>query len=374
MRKTVSNVKGIRQGGRSARGFTLAELLVASSVMLIMIIGTLSLYMRSNKVAVDQSMYAEVQHDVRSAMYFICRDIRMAGVGLPIEFGAFYFQGTNNETQGSATVTPDRLLMMGNIEDPLILPIQTYHGSSVTIDVNDYSFEQYPYPDNYYTNKICLVLPNPASGCIAGEIRTITHVTHNTGGMTEKVNCSPGLAPGINPPGGLSSSGCNPGDWAGGIITFIDVKEFWLDITGNYPGLSAGVNGYLGNGQGNVLYMTFNGIHYPLAQNVENLQFEYNGDLDNNGQLDGFRPWQTSWGQAEVGRIREIRVAILGRTPRPFVSASAKINPNLYIYQRPQLSDTLAAGQPDRCKRFLLESTSNIRNLGLNLYNNGTRN
>jgi hypothetical protein len=374
MRNSVSNARGIRRGGQSARGFTLAELLVASSVMLVMIIGTLSLYMRSNKVAVDQSMYAELQHDVRSAMYFICRDIRMAGVGLPIEFAAYYFQGTNNETQGSANVTPDRLLMMGNIEDPLTLPIQTYHGSSVTIDVNDYSFEQYPYPDDYYTNKICLVLPNPASGCIAGEIRNITHVTHNTGATTEKVNCSPGLAPGINPPGGLSSSGCGSGDWAGGIITFIDVKEFWLDVTGNYPGLSAGVNGYIGNGQGNILYMTFNGIHYPLAQNVENLQFEYNGDLDNNGQLDGFRPWQTSWSQAEIGRIREIRVSILGRTPRPFVSASARINPNLYIYQRPQLSDTLAAAQPDRCKRFLLESTSNIRNLGLNLYNNGTRN
>ena len=152
----------------AARGFTLTELLVASSIMLVMLIGTLSLYMRSNKVAVDQSMYAEVQHDVRSSMYFICRDIRMSGVGLPIEFGAYYFQGTNNETQGASPVTPDRLLMMGNIEDPINLRIQQYQGSSVVVNVNDYSLEQYPYPDSFYQNKICLILPNPASACRAG--------------------------------------------------------------------------------------------------------------------------------------------------------------------------------------------------------------
>jgi hypothetical protein len=341
--------------------------------MLVMIIGTLSLYMRSNKVAVDQSMYAEVQHDVRSAMYMISRDIRMSGVGLPIEFGAFYFQGTNNETQGSSPVTPDRLLMMGNIEDPITLKIQQYQGSSVVVNVDDYSLEQYPYPDSFYQNKTCLILPNPASTCRAGEVRTITHGTHSTGGTNERVNCSPGLAPGINPPGGLSGTCPNSNDYDGGMVTFIDVKEFWLDITGNYSGLTAGVNGYLGNSQGDILYMTFNGVHYPLAQNVENLQFEYNTDADGDGRLDGFVPWNNMWTQTDVLNIREIRVAILGRTPRPFVSASSKVNPNIYIYQRPAVSDTPKDTQPDRHKRFLLESASNVRNLSLNIYNYGTR-
>ncbi len=331
---------GHQRRGPLERGFTLIELLAASSVMLVMIIGTLQLYMRSNKVAVDQSMYAEVQHDVRSAMYFIARDIRMSGVGLPIEFGAYYFQGTNNETQGTSTVTPDRLLMMGNIEDPLNLPIQQYQGSSVVVNVDDFSFEQYPYPDDYYDNKICLILPNPSSSCRAGEIRSITHVTHSSGGGNERLNFSPGLAPGINPPGGLSGTCPSSNDYDGGLVTFIDVKEFWLDITGNYSGLTAGVNGYIGGGQGNVLYMTLNAVHYPLAQNVENLQFEYNTDADADGRLDGFVPWNTTWMDAQILAIREIRVAILGRTPRPFVSASTKINPDVSLYQRPALSDS----------------------------------
>ncbi len=373
----MNNKKSVRmknQGRRRPdRGFTLVELLVASSIMLVMLIGTLSLYMRSNKVAVDHSMYAEVQHDVRSAMYMITRDIRMSGVGLPIEFGAFYFQGTNNETQGASPVTPDRLLLMGNIEDPITLPIRQYQGSSVDVMIDDFSLEQYPYADNFYDDKICLILPNPSSSCRAGEIRKITHVTHSTGGNNERVNCSPGLAPGINPPGGLSGTCPDSDDYDGGLVTFIDVKEFWLDITGNYPGLTAGLNGYIGNGQGNILYMTFNGVHYPLAQNVENLQFEYNTDADGDGRLDGFVPWNNMWTPDQVLNVREIRIAILGRTPRPFVSASARINPGVSLYQRPAISDTAGAAQPDRCKRFLLDSASNVRNLSLNLYNYGTR-
>lgn len=358
-------------------GFTLTELLVGSTVMLVVIVATLALYMRSNKVAVDQNMYAELQHDVRSAMYFIARDIRMAGVGLPFEFCGYYLEGTDNEDQGAgAQVTPDRLLMLGNIEEPLNLSIDNYQGSSINLSVEDYNFEQYPYPDEYYANKIVLILPNPSSACRTGEIRKITHVTHSSGGGNEKLNFSPGLAPGINPPGGLSGTCNDSNDYDGGLVTFIDVKEFWLDVSGNYPGLTAGQNGYIGNGQGGILYMTLNAIHYPLAQNVENLQFEYNGDMDNNGQLDGFLPWQNTWtlDVDTVSRIRQIRILILGRTPNPFVSVSGRVPQNLYLYQRPVLSnDTKGLGQPDRHKRFLLESTSNVRNLSLNLYNTGTR-
>ncbi|HUU38107.1 MAG TPA: prepilin-type N-terminal cleavage/methylation domain-containing protein [Candidatus Desulfaltia sp.] len=363
-----------RKRQESQRGFTMIELLVGSTVMLILIIATLSLYMRSNKVAVDQNMYAELQHDVRSAMYFVARDIRMSGVGLPIEFQGYYFEGTDNEDQGGGVeVTPDRLLMMGNIEDPLNLIIQSYNGSSITLSLDDYSYELYPYPDEYYEDKIVLILPNPASDCRSGQVRQITHVTHSTGGGNEKLNFSPGLAPGINPPGGLSGTCDESSDYDGGLVTFIDVKEFWLDITGNYPGLTAGVNGYVGNGRGDILYMTLNGIHYPISQNVENLQFEYNGDLDDDGDLDGFLPWQTTWMLDEIGRIREIRIMIQGSTPRAFVSVSGTPDPNRNVYKRPPLSNTAGGAQPDRHKRFLLESTSNIRNLSLNLYNSGTR-
>ncbi len=113
---------------RAEKGFTLIELLVGSAVMLIAILAALELYSRSNKVAVDQQQYAEIQHDVRTSMYLISRDVRMAGVGLPQEFAMYSFEGTDNEIQGAGVTTPDRLRLMGNIEDPLDLRIHSYQG------------------------------------------------------------------------------------------------------------------------------------------------------------------------------------------------------------------------------------------------------
>jgi hypothetical protein len=366
--------KSCRQAG-AGRGFTLIELLIGSTLMLMVIIGALAIYSKSNKVSADQQQYAEVQHDVRSSMFLISRDVRMAGVGLPQEFNMYSLEGVDNESVSGAVVTSDRLRILGNIDDPLALKIHGYQGSSVTLDLEDYSFEQYPYPDNYYDNKTVIILPNPTSACRAAEFRTLTHVTHDTGGNTEKLNMSPGLAPGVNPPGGLSGTCPDSNNYDGGLVLFADVREYWLDPTGSYPGLTAGVNGYIGGGAGGVLYMTKNGVHYPLAQDIENLQFEYNGDINDDGTMDGFQPWRPAWtGDLDlIGRIRQVRILILGRTANRFVGVSGTPPPNLYLYRRPVLSNTPAATTDDLRRRFLLESTSNIRNLSLNIYNTGQR-
>lgn len=354
------------------RGFTMIELIVGSAIMLVAILGALAIYARSNKVSVEQQMVTEVQNDVRAAMFFVTRDLRMAGVGLPEEYAGWFIEGWDNEDQG-AEVEPDRVRLMGNIEDPLNLPIRNYQGSSVVLDIEDYSFEQYPYPDAYYANKFAIVLPNPESGCRAAEIRVITHVTHSSTGSNERFNFSPGLAPGIDPPGGLSGTCASSNDYDGGMISFIDVKEYWLDVTGNYPDLTPGVNGYIGGGAGGILYMTHNGIHFPLARNIESFQIEYDGDMNNDLLLDGWAPWQTTWTVAETARISQVRVWILGRTPRAFTSVSGTPPGGIHVYRRPLISNSPAAAADDRHRRFLLESMSNVRNMSLNLYNLGQR-
>ena len=110
---------------RRPRGFTMIELLVGSAVMLIAILGALFLYARSNKVSAEQQMVTEVQNDVRSSMFFLSRDLRMAGAGLPEEFSGYFLDAQDNEDQGGGEVQPDRVRLMGNIEDPLNLPIRT---------------------------------------------------------------------------------------------------------------------------------------------------------------------------------------------------------------------------------------------------------
>ncbi len=352
-------------------GFTMMEIIVASAIMLVVILGALAFYGRSNRVSVDQQQYAELQHDVRSAMYFLTRDIRMAGAGLPQEFTLYALEGFNNEDQGGE-VQPDRIRLLGNMDDPLNLRIQQYQGSAVTVRVDDGSFEQYPYPAEFYMNKIVLILPNPSSTCRTGEIRELTHVTWSAGGTNEGFNMSPGLAPGINPPRGLmAGSPCQSNDFDGGLIMFVNVKEYWLDVTGNYSGLTPGEDGYVG--EPNVLYMTNNAVHFPLAQNIENLQFEYNGDLNDDGQLDGFKPWNSNWTDDEVNRIRQVRVILLGRTANRFVTFSGKVPANIYNYRRPTISDSAGTNTDDYHRRFILETTVNVRNLNLNLYNTGLR-
>lgn len=353
------------------KGFTLIELMIGSTVMLIVILGALSLYNRSNRIAVDQQQLAELQHDVRSAMFFCSRDVRMAGAGLPYEFSQHFVEGTDNESQG-VTVTPDRLIIIGNMVEPLNAPISDYQGSAANATIEDYSFERYPYPDEFYDDRIVLVLPNPDSGCTVGEIRQITHVTHSHGGTNEKFNFSPGLAKEINPPGGLSGTCPDSNDYDGGTIAFINVKEYWLDITGNYPGLTAGLDGYIGGGEGGILYLTENGLHYPLARNVEDLQFEYNGDLDNDQTLDGFVPWQNTWTADQLARIDQVRIWIIGRTEKRHVSVSGTPPSDLYVYRRPQVSNS-SLGDNDMHRRFVLDSTVTIRNMSMDLYNFGER-
>ncbi len=184
---------------------------------------------------------------------------------------------------------------------------------------------------------------------------------------------SPGLAPGIDPPRGLiTGSPCQSNDFDGGLIMFVNVKEYWLDVTGSFPGLTPGQKGYLG--EPGILYMTNNGIHFPMAQNIENLQLEYGGDFNDNGQLDdGFLPWDASWTDDQVTRIRQIRIILLGRTPSRFVTVSGKVPANIYHYRRPTISDSPGTETDDYHRRFILETTVNVRNLNLSLYNTGLR-
>ncbi|HRD02600.1 MAG TPA: PilW family protein [Candidatus Saccharicenans sp.] len=364
---------------KNSSGFTMIELIISSAIMLVVIVGALALYSRSNQISVDQEQYAELQHDVRSAMYLITRDLRMAGAGLPPEFDMYAFEGFNNEEMGTE-VRPDHLKIMGNIDEPLSLKILSYQGGhgggAADVAVYDGSFELFPYKDTFYENKMVLILPNTTSACREGVIRMITHVTRSEGGTNEKINTSPGPSSGINPPGGLTAdTTCDPDDFDNGLIMFVNIKEFWLDTSGHVAlkghDLTPGQNGYIG--ESGVLYVTDNGVHLPLAQNIENLQFEYNGDLDDDGQLDGFEPWSTAWTIDQITRIRQIRVIIIGRTPNRFTSVSGKVPANIYNYRRPNISDSPASATDDYHRRFVLETTANVRNLNLNLYNTGQR-
>lgn len=353
------------------RGFTLIEMLAANLIVTILIVAALSLYSRSNKTAADQQQYTQLQQDVRAAMYYVDRDVRMAGTGLPEEFRAASLEGTDNEDQGSE-VQPDRLKIMGNIELPFHETLVSLNASALTSNLSDYSLNHYSLSDGDYIGRIVLFLPVTGSMCANTPLREITGAARQADGTNVFLNFTLGRAQFITPPGGLSSM-CDDSSYAGGTVMFADVHEFWLDVTGNVSGLTAGQNGYIGGGTGGVLYMTNNGVHCAIAQNIENLQFRYNGDLDDNGTLDGFSDWNAGWTAAQRGRIREACIWVLGRTPGRFANIPAYASRNTYLYRRPTVANSAAAISDDWHRRFLLESTANIRNMSLDIYNKDQR-
>jgi len=356
---------------RRAAGFTIVEVLIASLIMAVVVIGVLSIYVKSNKTASDQQQYAQIQQDVRAGIYYVSRDVRMAGSGLPSNFYQYAFQGTDNEDQG-VTVKPDRLMIMGNIEQPFSSPILSCSGNATNITFSNLSLEQYPYADSAYVGQICLLLPKSSSMCAGAAVRKITGVTHSSGGTNEGFTFSAGQANGINPPGGLQDV-CADTEYVGGTILFADFYEYWLDVTGSYAGLTAGANGYIGGGTGGVLYQTHNNTYSPIAMNIEDFQVQYNGNFNADGTLDGFTDWNSSWTPTQIASIRQIRIWVVGKTPNRFTSISAAAQASGSIYRHPAVANSPAGTTDDWCKRFVLETTSNIRNLSLGLYNTGVR-
>jgi hypothetical protein len=245
----------------------------------------------------------------------------MAGSAVPDQFNMYAIEGVDNEDQGVAAggVRPDRLILMGNVDDPLLLQVDAYSGASAsTISLADGSFEQYPYLDTDYASRLILILPNPAAACRKGDIRQISAVPSHSGGANEVMTLNTGLPSTINPPSArrtlsaerlLGPPCTDTTNYHGGTVMFVDVKEYWLDITGGM-GLPVST-GYIG--VGGVLYQTKNGVHNPVAQNIENFQVEYNGDFNADGLLDGFLPWNNSWTLTQVSYIRQVRALILDR-------------------------------------------------------------
>ena len=366
------------------KGFTFVEVIVGGTIMLIVVMLTLTLYTETNKIAVDQYQFSEIQHDVRSGMYFVSEDITQTGVGLSINSG-YSIEGIDGF--GPAPEFSDAIKLMGSFGDPLNLTIEKYQGggggAAATAFLYNWELETMPYPPEYYLGKTVMIVSATCPGCFA--FRVITQIFGLDGTGVSKFSMVPGLAT-PNPPGGLSDTGCPVECWEDGAVTFGDIIFYWVDTTGNptdYPdlGLTVGVDGY--SGIPNTLYATITGGHMAIAQNIENLQFQYYGDLDYDGYLDAPVDWDNvNWtieasddvairlGKLDlISRIRSVRIWVLGKTANPFVRVSGTPSTNIHLYRRPAIANSPMSDQDDRHRRFLVETTSNIKNHSLDFYN-----
>lgn len=382
------------------KGFTLIELMISSFIILVVVLAALAVYNKSNRTTVDQQQYTELQSDVRSAMYLVSRDVRSAGVGLYPTIAGYFMEGM--DAYGPGLVSSDAIRVMGNFDDPLSLRIKDYSGGvgggAATAELYDIAdlLTSYACPE-YFEDKTFLVISTRCPGCFAFRYVANDQFHACSAQAQDHVNFTPGSSE-LNPPGGLVDSTCTADCWPDSIVTVGQIKLIWLDTTGvagDYPemNLTVGQKGYLG--VPNTLYVTTTSpesqtmgmFHFPLAFNIENLQFQYNGDFDGDGTLDGFTDWDnanwtidpnddeiTKTAKTErIQRIHQVRMWILGKTLKASVNVSHSASTNVSIYRRPAIANSPGALQDDYHRRFLLDSTANVRNLSLNLYNTGER-
>lgn len=368
-------------------GFTLIEVLIGATIMLLVVLAALSLYVSSNKLSVDQQQYTALQHEVRSAMFFVSRDVRSAGVGLRPELSGYFIEGTDGF--GPSPESADSLKIMASFDSPLDLAVQLQGGVQFKVDLSE--LNKNPYLEEFYENKEILMVSTICPGCYA--FRYISNIAWPMGVAPGTFTMPPGRSE-LNPPGGLLDTGCPANCWDDAVCVFIQIKQYWLDTTGNpgdYPdlNLAVGQDGYLGLPY--TLYLTcideLTGsiAHLPLALNIENLQFQYFGDFDYDGITDSPANWDNSnWTidpmddeatkQAKmdlITRIRMVRIWVLGRTENPYVSVSGTPSSEISVYRRPAIANSPGDSQDDLRRRFLLETTTIIKNLSLNVYNTG---
>ena len=80
----------ILQQIRSRSGFTLVELLIGILMACIVVYAAMSLYVTQHKEMIVQEQVSDMQKNLRAALYFMEREIRMAGcdpTGAAIYYG-----------------------------------------------------------------------------------------------------------------------------------------------------------------------------------------------------------------------------------------------------------------------------------------------
>ena len=108
---------------RRQRGFSLAEIMVASAIMIIVVVGVLMLYDRANKVFKTGNEAAELQQNVRVAYDRMVADIRMAG--FDYKRGGALLPG-----QTAAPWQPGRAYSNGTIVTPTAPNGHTYRATN----------------------------------------------------------------------------------------------------------------------------------------------------------------------------------------------------------------------------------------------------
>ena len=333
-------------------GFTLIELMVAVALSAIVITAAYQVMVGQSRVYEAQEQTIDMQQNVRAALDFMCRELRMAGYGVSAGTDIFSNLINNDASDPNIDDGTDSITFVGNTDYGSLVVLDAAAGSN-TVSV-------FPAPARTMEFKVGSVLDllDGQKNLLGSGGLTVTGVTY---GDPANPTTTPTLLTLDSP---LAQAAP-----AGSYVT-VQPRTISYRVNNRILQRNDGVTGWQG-----------------LIEDVEELQFVYafdsepDGDIDTdtNGIIwavdtdnDGFLDTQVNadgstaalastvdiTGDQANCLIRSVRVNILVRTARQDRSFPL-------IGVRPRVEDHAGAGTNDRFRRRLLQSIVKIRNLGL---------
>lgn len=306
-------------------GFTLLEILVALALTGVASIYIYQAYISQHRSYVVQEDVTAMQQNARAAMFYMSRDLRMAGFGFGPN-GVSFYDGSGTDFLSAITsfnTNPDRVDIIyadANVEAQITEPMPT---SSAEMNVSN--------TNGFQDGDFVIVTDG-----VNASLLQITEVQD----VALKLQHNPAVD-NINPPGGHNIF--PPGGYGEGALVF-KLRYVSYDIGAadpEHPQLRIDEDGPFGAG-----------LPQALAEDVEDLQLVYIFE-------DGGEDHRVDDGDGDDSNdsadIRAVRLSVLARTFRP---------DRQFNGAKPAVEDGPAGG-PDHYHRRLLTEMCKVRNMGL---------
>jgi len=298
-------------------GFTLVELMVVLVILAVIVVGVFGVVITQNKAYHSEEAIIDMQANAQIAMQRISRVIRMTGFGCKDSFGTDFVSG-NLTTQGDVAPNPTTSLMIVSNQgvnaaatpDQLtIVSAFKYVGKITAIPAaNQITLDSVGGTLNSGEPEKSYIFFYPSS---PQTFETLTNITGNT------ITTSNNLDVQIND-------------------LVYQVQAYTIRLVNGNLRLDENIDP--------------SSASLDVAENIEDLQFQYGVDTDNNGHLDS---WVDT--PANIRQVKATRIFILARTANPDREYT---DHNTYT-----LAGTTIGPFNDHFHRYLLETTIMMRNL-----------
>jgi prepilin-type N-terminal cleavage/methylation domain-containing protein len=312
-------------------GFSLVEVMAALVILSIALTAVFATFISQQKSFTVQNRVAEMQQNLRQAVEYTSRDIRMAGYGIPAD-----------------VIIPNGLIATGVISIRSIYAKDNTTGPDqiFILYLFDMDANQPPTTDNALgvpVNAGSITVPSTAGFLATG--RELVLITDGTAADLYETSNAAGTT--LTFGGGYSYNAGHSKSYPAGSppVTVAKARfvRYYIDNTTDpaHPTLMVDRMG--------------GATPQPLADDIEDMQFEYGLDTStpSNGVVDIWIPNPTL---TQLTQVRQVRLRFIARTRLPESGWSET---------RPALSNRAAGTTPDGYRRRIYDIVIDVRNSGV---------